>query len=120
MPPELRYLASWVTSDLAHCYQVMECNDRIPLDDWIAKWSDIVDFEVIPVLSSDEAAHIPIGTSAIVPSAIDGTRSIEFAVAKPRGSLRAGSIFSCNVSTRPVADVRGSSENRRQADIRRP
>lgn len=57
MPPELRYVASWVTSDLAHCYQVMECNDRVPLDGWIAKWSDIVDFEVIPVLSSDEAAR---------------------------------------------------------------
>jgi hypothetical protein len=56
-PPELQYVASWVTSDLCHCYQVMECSDRGPLDEWIAKWSDIVDFEVIPVLTSEQAAR---------------------------------------------------------------
>jgi hypothetical protein len=36
--------------------QVMECGDRALLDQWIAAWRDIVDFEVIPVISSAEAA----------------------------------------------------------------
>ena len=27
-PEGLKYVASWVTSDLKHCYQVMECEDR--------------------------------------------------------------------------------------------
>ena len=57
MAPEgLRYVNSWVSTDLATCYQVMECDDRRLLDEWIANWHDIVDFEVIPVISSAEAA----------------------------------------------------------------
>ena len=56
MAPEgLRYVGSWVTEDLALCYQVMECDDRRLLDEWLANWKDIVDFDVIPVLTSPEA-----------------------------------------------------------------
>ena len=54
-PDGLAYVASWVTTDLRRCYQVMECDDRALLDAWIAHWSDIVDFEVSPVLTSAEA-----------------------------------------------------------------
>jgi hypothetical protein len=35
----------------------METNDPRLLDDWIAHWSDIVDFEVYPVITSAEAAE---------------------------------------------------------------
>jgi hypothetical protein len=35
----------------------METEDRALLDQWIANWSDIVDFEVFPVLTSKEAAE---------------------------------------------------------------
>ncbi len=55
-PEGLRYINSWVSSDLTTCYQVMECDDRRLLDQWIANWSDIVEFEVIPALTSAEAA----------------------------------------------------------------
>lgn len=55
-PNGLRYVASWVTEDLTRCYQVMECDDRTLLDEWIANWKDIVDFEVIPAMTSAEAA----------------------------------------------------------------
>ena len=55
-PDGLRYVNSWVTADLAHCYQVMECEDRSLLDQWIAAWSDLVDFEVHPVVTSAQAA----------------------------------------------------------------
>ena len=54
-PDGLRYVASWVSDDLACCWQVMECDDRALLDAWIARWSDIVDFEVVPALTSAEA-----------------------------------------------------------------
>jgi hypothetical protein len=30
----------------------MECEDRALLDQWMARWSDLVDFEVLPVLAS--------------------------------------------------------------------
>ena len=56
-PEGLRYVASWVTDDLRRCFQVMECEDRALLEEWIARWSDLVDFEVIPVMTSAEAAE---------------------------------------------------------------
>jgi hypothetical protein len=55
-PAGLNYVNSWVTDDLAMCYQVMECADRALLDEWIANWADLVDFEVIPVITSAEAS----------------------------------------------------------------
>ena len=55
-PEGLSYVASWVTSDLKRCYQVMECDDRALLDEWMSRWADLVRFEVIPVITSAEAA----------------------------------------------------------------
>lgn len=54
-PEGLAYVASWVTADLEHCYQVMECADPALLDAWIARWSDLVRFEVVPVMASRDA-----------------------------------------------------------------
>lgn len=55
MPAGLKYVGSWITDDLTRCYQVMECDDPSLLDDWISHWADLMDFEVLPVISSDEA-----------------------------------------------------------------
>lgn len=55
-PDGLRYLASWVTDDFQRCFQVMECEERQLLTEWMARWEDLVEFEVIPVVSSSEAA----------------------------------------------------------------
>ena len=55
-PDGLRYVSSWVTEPMTVCYQVMETDDRSLLDEWMRNWSDIVDFEVHPVLTSAEAA----------------------------------------------------------------
>jgi len=54
-PEGLEYVDSWVTDDLKVCYQVMRCDERALLDEWISHWNDIVDFEVIPVITSLEA-----------------------------------------------------------------
>ena len=54
MPEGLAYLASWITDDLTTCYQVMETDDRRLLEEWMANWSDLTDFEVLPVLTSPE------------------------------------------------------------------
>ena len=56
-PEGLAYVSSWVTQDLTRCFQIMECNDRALLDQWMAAWSDLTDFEVIPVLTSPEAVE---------------------------------------------------------------
>ena len=54
-PEGLRYISSWVTLDMTRCYQVMECDDASLLTQWTDQWKDIVDFEVLPVLTSAEA-----------------------------------------------------------------
>jgi Protein of unknown function (DUF3303) len=56
-PAGLDYVTSWVTSDLTRCYQIMETPDRALLDQWMAHWSDLVEFEVHPVIASSEAAE---------------------------------------------------------------
>lgn len=55
-PTGLRYVASWVSEDLRRCFQIMECDDPSLLAEWTARWEDLVDFEVIPVVTSAEAA----------------------------------------------------------------
>jgi hypothetical protein len=55
-PAGLNYVASWVTSDLTRCFQIMESPNRALLDEWLARWSDLVDFEVVAVITSAEAA----------------------------------------------------------------
>jgi len=56
-PEGLQYISSWVDEKLERCFQLMETSDRQLLDEWIANWSDIVEFEVYPVISSKEAAE---------------------------------------------------------------
>lgn len=56
-PEGLNYISSWVTADLSTCYQVMETTDRALLDEWMSRWSDLIDFEVHPVITSQEAAQ---------------------------------------------------------------
>ena len=54
-PDGLRYVSSWVTDDLTRCFQLMECDDRALLDQWMERWRDLAEFEVIPVMTSAEA-----------------------------------------------------------------
>lgn len=56
-PDGLRYVSSVVTEDGARCYQLMECDDRSLLEVWMRAWSDLVEFEVVPVISSAEASE---------------------------------------------------------------
>ena len=58
LPPGVEYIGSWVGSNLTVCYQIIEAPGRALLDDWMAHWSDLVDFEVIPVVTSAEAADL--------------------------------------------------------------
>ena len=57
-PDGVEYVASWVTDDLARCFQVMEAESREALDAWIERWADLVDFEVVRVVTSAEAAEL--------------------------------------------------------------
>lgn len=58
LPPGLDYVDSWVDADgLDRCFQLMETDTRAcSTSGWRTKWSDLVAFEVVPVVSSSEAA----------------------------------------------------------------
>ena len=56
MAPEgLKYVSSRVDEDLSRCYQIMQAPDRALLEQWMANWNDLVDFEVHPVMTSEQA-----------------------------------------------------------------
>jgi len=58
MAPEgLAYISSWVNEALSTCYQVMETPERSLLEEWMRNWADLVEFEVHPVITSQEAAQ---------------------------------------------------------------
>jgi hypothetical protein len=57
LPTGLAHLQSWVDErGLNRCFQLMETEDPSLFDRWIAGWSDLVEFEIVPVISSDDAA----------------------------------------------------------------
>ncbi len=55
-PEGLVFVESWVSADLGRCFQVMECEDVTLLQAWAAKWSDLVEFEIVPVSLGRELA----------------------------------------------------------------
>jgi len=55
-PEGLTFVSSWVEADLGRCFQVMECDDVTLLQRWVAEWSDLVDFEIVPVAPGREVA----------------------------------------------------------------
>jgi hypothetical protein len=57
LPDGLRYVDSWVDERLDRCFQLMETDEPALFDEWIAAWGDLGEFEVVPVLSSAEAAE---------------------------------------------------------------
>jgi len=60
LPANVTYHASWFDETGARCFQLMEAPDRAALGPWIDAWSDLVDFEIIPVLpSADFWARFP-------------------------------------------------------------
>jgi len=57
MQPEgLRYLSSWIETNFDRCFQVMECEDPALFERWTAHWRDLMDFEIVPVVTSSEAS----------------------------------------------------------------
>jgi effector-binding domain-containing protein len=55
-PDDVRYLGSWVDLQYERCFQVMEADDALALRPWTSSWEDLVDFEIIPVRTSADAA----------------------------------------------------------------
>ena len=58
MPDGLKYVSSWIELGMDRCFQVMETDDPILLQEWIKNWGDLVDFEVVPVVTSAEMVEL--------------------------------------------------------------
>jgi hypothetical protein len=56
LPDGLVYVDSWIDESLERCFQLMETDDAALFDEWIADWSDLGEFEVVPVIDSAEAS----------------------------------------------------------------
>ena len=49
LPDGLHYIDSWLEQDGNRCFQLMQTQDARLFDEWIAQWSDLVDFEVVKI-----------------------------------------------------------------------
>jgi hypothetical protein len=54
MPEGVRYVASWVEPNGSRCFQVVEADDTAQVKEWTDRWADLIDFEILPVLTSQE------------------------------------------------------------------
>jgi Protein of unknown function (DUF3303) len=57
MPEGLKYVGSWTSADFHRCFQLMETDDVTLFQKWIAEWSDIMEFEVVPVVAGKDTAE---------------------------------------------------------------
>ncbi len=55
-PAGLSYVASWVDLEFRRCFQVVSAPNEDLVREWTLRWSDLVDFEVVAVRTSDQAA----------------------------------------------------------------
>ena len=55
-PDDVQYVASWVDLKFERCFQIMETDDEALLNHWTANWTDLIDFEIVPVRTSAQAA----------------------------------------------------------------
>jgi hypothetical protein len=55
LPEGVKYINSWINEPVSICYQVMEADRIEKIHEWISNWNDLVDFEIIPVITSAEA-----------------------------------------------------------------
>lgn len=55
-PDGVRYIVSWIDIEFRRCFQVMEAEDEAMLKAWTDNWKDLVDFEIVPVRTSEQAA----------------------------------------------------------------
>jgi hypothetical protein len=56
LPEGLKYVESWVEAGYSRCFQLMECDDPNLFQEWVIQWQDLVDFEIVAVIESKQAA----------------------------------------------------------------
>jgi hypothetical protein len=54
LPEGVIYHTSWMDSAGSRCFQLMEARDWESLMPWVTRWDDLIDFEIVPVLTSQD------------------------------------------------------------------
>ena len=54
MPDGLKHVDSWIEANFDRCFQLMECDDPQLFQQWILEWRDLMEFEIIPVVGSQQ------------------------------------------------------------------
>jgi hypothetical protein len=54
MPDGLKYVGSWIEANFDRCFQLMECDDPRLFQQWVIRWHDLMEFEIVPVVSSKD------------------------------------------------------------------
>jgi uncharacterized protein DUF3303 len=57
MPDGVTFVSSYVTADLSRCFQLMQADDVTLLQRWVAEWSDLAEFEIVPVVAGKDTAE---------------------------------------------------------------
>ena len=58
IPEGLEYVSSWVDLGFKTCYQLMSTDDATLFETWTDAWKDLVEFTIVPVRTSAEAAEV--------------------------------------------------------------
>ncbi len=58
LPDGLAYVDSWIEANLDRCFQVVECDDVGLLQEWVANWQGLIEFEIVPVAPSKQTAAL--------------------------------------------------------------
>jgi hypothetical protein len=58
MPEGLKYIDSWVEANFDRCFQLMECDDPLLFQQWVARWQDLMEFEIVPVVPSKKTSEL--------------------------------------------------------------
>jgi hypothetical protein len=54
LPDDVSYHASWIDPRSQRCFQLMEAPSREALEPWARAWVDVMELEIVPVVTSTE------------------------------------------------------------------
>ena len=52
LPGGLVYADSLVSASLDVCFQLMECDEPVLFQEWVARWGNLAEREIVPVIPS--------------------------------------------------------------------
>ena len=58
MPDGVTVHGSWTAASLERCFMVIECDHAGLIQEWVAHWADLVDFEIVPVATGQDTAEL--------------------------------------------------------------